>query len=85
MRRLLEAVTKIPLAVQVAPLDAPETHGTRALVTPARAHLAGAARLPTIVCDRGLWAGTEVWWLDEPGLLCVVPVKLKDVPPGIGT
>ena len=75
MRRRLEAVTKIPLAVQVAPLAAPETHWTRALVTPARAHLAGAARLPTIVCDRGLWAGTEVWWLDEPGRLCVVPAN----------
>jgi hypothetical protein len=75
VRRLIEAVTKIPRAVQVAPIDEPETHWTRALVTPARAKLAGAARLHKIVCERGCLAGTDWWWLDEQGLLCVVPAN----------
>jgi hypothetical protein len=73
--RLIDAVTKIPLAVQVAPIDAPATHGTRALGTQARANLAGAARLHQIVLDRGVLEGTDVWWLDEQGLLCVVPAN----------
>jgi hypothetical protein len=38
---VIDATTKIPLAVKVGPIDEHETHWTRALVTQARSHLAG--------------------------------------------
>jgi hypothetical protein len=41
-----EAVTTMPLAVKVVPLQAPESRSWRALVTQARTHRAGHARLP---------------------------------------
>jgi hypothetical protein len=73
--RLIEARTKLPLAAKLGPIQEHETHGTRALVTQARATLAGHARLPKVVCDRGLLDGTDLWWLDQQGLTCVVPAK----------
>jgi hypothetical protein len=73
--RLIDAATKIPLAVKVGKIEAHETHWTRALVTPARANLAGAARLHKVVCDKGLLDGTELWWLNPQGLLLVVPAN----------
>ena len=72
---LIDAVTKIPLAVKVGQIDEHETHWTRALVTQARANLAGAARLHKIVFDRGFLDGTDLWWLDQQGILFVVPAK----------
>ena len=72
---LIDAATKIPLAVQVGQIEAHEPHWTRALVTQARANLAGHARLHTVVCDRGLLDGPDLWWLDQPGLSFVVPAK----------
>jgi Transposase DDE domain len=72
---LSDAATKIPLAVKVGPMDAHETHWTRAVVTQARAHLAGAARLHKVVFDRGWLAGTDLWWLDQHDILFVVPAK----------
>jgi len=72
---LIEAATKIPSAVKVGKIQEHETHGTRALVTQARATLAGAARRHTVVVDRGFWEGTDLWWLDQQGLTCVVPAK----------
>jgi hypothetical protein len=73
--RLIDAATKIPLAVKVGQIQEHETHGTRALVTPARTKLAGAARLHTVVFDQGVWAGTDLWWLAQQGRLFVVPAK----------
>jgi hypothetical protein len=75
VRRLSDAATKIPLAVQVGEIHAPETHWTRAWVTQARANLAGAARLHQGGFERGVWAGTDRWWLDQQGMLFVVPAK----------
>ena len=75
VRRLLAALTKIPLGGNVGKSQAPETHGPRALVTPARAHLAGPARRHKVVCDRGLLDGTELGWLDQQGLGCVGPAQ----------
>jgi Transposase DDE domain len=83
---LIDAVTKIPLAVKVGQIDEHETHWTRALVTQARANLAGAAGLHKIVFDRGFGLhkivfdrgfldGTNLWWLDQQGLLFMVPAK----------
>ena len=45
------------------------------MVTQARANLAGAARLHKIVVDRGFLDGTDLWWLDQQGILFVVPAK----------
>jgi DDE family transposase len=72
---LIEALTKIPLAVQVGKIQEHETHWTRALVTQARANLAGHARLHKVVFDQGFWDGTDLWWLEQQGLTFVVPAK----------
>jgi hypothetical protein len=71
----IDAAPKMPLAVKVGTIQAQETHGTRALVTHARAHRAGAARLPQGVVARGVWDGTDRWGLDPQGSTCVVPAK----------
>jgi len=71
----IDAATKIPLAVKVGKMQEHETHWTRALVTQARANLAGSARLHKVVFDRGVWDGTDLWWLDQQGLTFVVPAK----------
>jgi hypothetical protein len=72
---LIDAATKIPLAVKVGKIEEHETHWTRALVTQARANLAGAARLHKVVFDKGFLDGTDLWWLNQQGLLFVVPAK----------
>lgn len=74
---VIDAATKMPLAVKVGKIQAHETHWTRALVTQARANLAGDARLHKVVFDRGVWDGTDLWWLDQQGLTLVVPAKTK--------
>src|SRR5882724_4321534 len=71
----MDAVTKIPLAVKVGKIQEHATHGPRALVTQARAHLAGHTRLHTVVFEKGFVAGTDLWWLDQQGLRFVVPAK----------
>jgi hypothetical protein len=72
---LIDAATKIPLAVKVGKIQAHESHGTRALVTQARAHLARDAPLHKVVFDKGCLDGTDLWWLDQQGLTFVVPAK----------
>jgi len=72
---LLEARTKMPLAVTVVPIHAPDVRSMRALVTQARTHLAGVTRRHQGVCDRGCWDGADRWWLDQQGITCVVPAK----------
>ena len=75
VRLLIDATTKMPLAVKVGQIQEHETHWTRALVTQARANLAGHARLHKVVLDRGFLDGTDLWWLDQQGLSFVVPAK----------
>jgi hypothetical protein len=72
---LIDATTKLPLAVQVGPIQERETHWTRALITQARANLAGAARLAMVVFDKGFLDGSDLWWLDQQGIRFVVPAK----------
>lgn len=72
---LIDAATKIPLAVKVGPMQEHETHGTRALVTHARTKLAGAAGLDKVAFDKGFLHGTDLWWLDQQEILFVVPAK----------
>jgi hypothetical protein len=72
---LIDAVTKIPLAVKVVQIQEHEALWTRALVTHARANLAGYARLHKVVFDKGFLAGTDLWWLKQQGILFVVPAK----------
>jgi hypothetical protein len=70
---LIDAATKIPLAVQVVPIQAHDTRSLRALVTQARTHVAGHARLQEVVFERGFLAGTDLWWLNQHGIIFVVP------------
>jgi hypothetical protein len=72
---LIDAATKIPLAVKVGQIQEHESHWTRALVTQARINLTGAARLHKVVFDRGFLDGTDLWWLDQQGIRFVVPAK----------
>lgn len=73
--RLIEAVTKMPLAVTVGQMRAHEVLWARAWVTQARRNRTGAARLAGVVFDRGCWDGPTLWWLDQQGLRCVGPAK----------
>jgi hypothetical protein len=72
---LIDAGTKIPLAVKVVPIHAHEVLSMRALVAQARTNLAGATRLHKGVVDRGFLEGVELWWLDQQGITFVVPAK----------
>jgi hypothetical protein len=72
---LIDALTKIPLAVTVVPIHEHEVLSMRALVTQARTNLAGHARLHKVVFDRGFLDGADLWWLDQHGITFVVPAK----------
>jgi hypothetical protein len=72
---LMEARTKIPVAAQVVPIPEPATLSLRALVTPARTHLASHVGLHNVVFDRGFWDGTDRGWLAQHGRRLVVPAK----------
>jgi hypothetical protein len=72
---LIDAMTKIPLAVKVVPIHEHEVLSMRALVTQARANLAGTARLHKVVFDRGFLDGADLWWLEHHGITFVVPAK----------
>jgi hypothetical protein len=72
---LIDAVTKIPLAVKVGKIQEHETLWTRALVTQAQMNLAGYARLHKVVFDKGFLDGTTLWWLDQREITFVVPAK----------
>jgi hypothetical protein len=72
---LIDAQTKIPLAVKVVPIQVHETLWLRALVVQARANLASDARLHKLVFDKGFLDGTDLWWLDQRGITFVVPAK----------
>ena len=70
---MIDARTKIPLAVTVVPMHEHEVLSMRALVTQARTNLAGFTRLHKVVCERGFLDGADLWWLDHHGITCVVP------------
>jgi Transposase DDE domain len=72
---LIDARTKIPLAAQVVPIHEHEVLSMRALVTQARTNLAGHARLHKVVFDKAFLDGRDLWWLDQHGILFVVPAK----------
>jgi len=72
---LIDAITKIPLAVKVAKIHEHETLWMRVLVAQARKNLAGAARLHKMVFDQGFWDGSNLWWLDQHGIRFAVPAK----------
>jgi hypothetical protein len=57
---LIDALTKIPLVVNVGPIQEHEALWARALVTQARLNLAGHARLHKVVFDEGFWDGTTL-------------------------
>src|SRR5215211_4078796 len=72
---LIDAMTKIPLAVKVVPIHEHEVLSMRALITQARANLTGFTRLHKVVFDRGFLDGADLWWLDHHGITFVVPAK----------
>jgi hypothetical protein len=72
---VIDAATKIPLAVKVGKIQDHEALWARALVTQARMNLAGDARLHKVVFDQGFLDGTTRWWLDQDKITFVVPAK----------
>lgn len=72
---LIDAATKIPLAVKVGQIQEHEALWARALVTQARMNVAGYARLHKVVFDKGFLDGPTLWWLDQQGIHFVVPAK----------
>jgi hypothetical protein len=72
---LIDALSKIPLAVKVAKIHEHEALWTRALVTQARMNLAGVTRLHKVIFDKGFLDGTTLWWLDQHAVTFVVPAK----------
>jgi len=72
---LIDAATKIPLAVKVGKIHEHEALWTRALVTQARLNLAGPTRLHKVIFDKGFLDGSTLWWLDQQGITFVVPAK----------
>ena len=72
---LIDAATKIPLAVKVGKIHEHEALWTRALVTQARMNLAGAARLHKVIFDKGFLDGSTLWWLNQHEITFVVPAK----------
>jgi Transposase DDE domain len=72
---LIDAITKIPLAVKVGQIQEHEALWARALVTQARMNLVGYAHLVKVVFDKGFLDGTTLWWLDQQGIHFVVPAK----------
>ncbi len=75
VRLWIDAVTTMPLAVTVVQMQEHEALWTRALVTQARANLAGDACLYQVAFDQGCWAGTDLWWLEPQGSGVVVPAN----------
>jgi hypothetical protein len=73
--RLSDAVTTMPWAVKGGQIQEHEALWARAVVTPARMTLAGAARLAKGVCATGVWDGPTLWWLDPQGIRWVVPAQ----------
>jgi hypothetical protein len=74
---VIEAVTHLPLAVNVGLIQEHEALGARALVTHARMKLAGYAHLAKIVVAKGFVDGPTLWGLDQQGLRFVVPANAK--------
>jgi len=72
---VLAARTKSPWAATGVPIQAHETLSLRALITPARTHLAGHGRRHQVVFEKGFWEGVDRWGLDRQGSRCVVPAK----------
>ncbi len=72
---LMEALTRIPLAAKVVKIHEHEVAFTRALVTQARANLAGYAILGKVIFDKAFLDGADLWWLDQQRLGFVVPAK----------
>jgi Transposase DDE domain len=72
---LIDAATKIPLAVKVGQIQEHEALWTRALVTQARMNLAGVARLHKVIFDKGFLDGTTLWWLNQQEIAFIVPAK----------
>jgi hypothetical protein len=64
---LIDAATKLPLAVQGVPIQEHAGLSRRALVPQARTHLTGHTWLHQVVCDRGCLDGVDRWWLDQHG------------------
>jgi hypothetical protein len=72
---VIDAITQILLAVKVVKMHEHEALWTRALVTQARANLAGDTRLHRVVVDNGVLDGSDLWWLDQHAIIFVVPAK----------
>jgi hypothetical protein len=72
---VIDAATKISLAVKVLQIHEHEGLWARASVTQTRTKLAGAARLHKVVLEKGCLDGTDLWWLAQQGIAIIVPAQ----------
>jgi len=72
---LIDAQSKIPLAAKVVQIQVHEVNLLRELVQQAQKNLLGYAALGKVVMDKGFLDGEELWWLQQQGILFVVPGK----------
>jgi hypothetical protein len=72
---LIDTHTKMPLAATAVPIHDHEALSMRALVAQVQTNLADYTRLQKSLFDREFLVGVDWWWLDQHGLLFVVPAK----------
>jgi len=72
---VLEASTRIPIAVKVVPIQESECNYTLEMLDWAQANLGSYSRIVKVVFDRGYLDGETLYELDRRGLIFVVPAK----------
>src|SRR5690606_28591169 len=72
-----DLITQFSFAVIVTKIDRHEALCTRRLIQQAQAYLApGRSLVGKVLVDRGFLDGATMFWLDQQGIVFVVPAKL---------
>src|SRR3990172_5786693 len=72
---LIEARSRLPLAVKVTKIEAYEGEWLVPMVRQAQANLGEKARIVKVVVDKGYLDGEDLWELDQMGIIFVVIAK----------
>jgi len=67
--------SKLPLAMRFSTIDVHDTQRAKEVVQQAIANLEGHAKITTLACDRGFLDGPFLWWLDQNGVIFLIPAK----------
>ncbi len=72
---VLEASTRIPIAVKVVQIQESECNYTLEMLELAQANLGGYSRIVKVVFDRGYLDGETLYEIDRRGIVFVIPAK----------